>query len=482
MILKRFYEEGIAQASFLVGCAKTGEAVVVDANRDVDQYIDAAAADGLRIVAVTETHIHADYVSGSRELAQRTGARLYLSDEGDAEWKYAFAGQPNVTLVRDGDSIRVGNVRLDVVKTPGHTPEHIAFVLFDEPASPDPLGAFTGDFIFVGDVGRPDLLERAAGFEGTMEKGARVLFDSLKRFTSRMPDTLILWPAHGSGSACGKSLGGVPLSTLGYERTANWALKVASESDFVDAVLSGQPDPPVYFKEMKRINKEGPAILDGFRMPGRIGGSAIDGLLAQYATILDVRPAGEAATGFVPGTLNIPTDRAFTNWAGWLVAYDRPIYLVASGEDQVRSAVRGLQLIGLDDVRGWMGTDALRAYERTRGLLTTIDQIGPAELAKRGDDASLAVLDVRARSEYVEGHVPGAMNFPLGFLDREAGSVPRGKRLVLSCAGGARSAIGASVLAKHGFDSLSILAGGLIDYRQLGLPVETGGAKEALGV
>ncbi|MCH7944476.1 MAG: MBL fold metallo-hydrolase, partial [Armatimonadetes bacterium] len=278
MILKRFYDEKLAHASYLVGCVATGEAIVIDPGRNVDPYIEAANKEGVRITAVTETHIHADLLSGLRELSARTGAQMYLSDEGTEEWKYAFADDPKATLVKDGDSVRIGNVRLDVLASPGHTPEHISFILTDEAAADQPLGAFTGDFVFVGDVGRPDLLERAANIKGTMEPGARQLFDSIQKFRS-FDDGLIIWPAHGAGSACGKSLGGVPVSSLGYEKLSNWALKIDDEQEFVDEVLSGQPELPKYFAMMKKLNKEGPAILGGFKMPPRIGGDRVLDLL-----------------------------------------------------------------------------------------------------------------------------------------------------------------------------------------------------------
>lgn len=220
MILKRFYEERLAQASFLLGCPASGEAVVIDPNRDAERYIGEARAEGLRITTVTETHIHADFVSGSRELARRTGAVLAVSAEGGPDWQYAFAREAGVRPLHDDDVIRAGSVSLKVRHTPGHTPEHLSFLLTDEAGDAGPLGAFTGDFIFAGDVGRPDLLERAAGIAGTMESGARQLFCSLKSFRE-FPDRLLLWPGHGAGSACGKKLGGMPVTSLGNEKLAN---------------------------------------------------------------------------------------------------------------------------------------------------------------------------------------------------------------------------------------------------------------------
>src|SRR5262245_6516914 len=271
MIVKRFFEPLLAQATYLIGCGKTGQAIVIDPNRDLDPYLAAAAADQLRITHVTETHIHADFLSGSRELAERTGARLLLSDEGDAAWKYAFASPGD--LIRNGDRIAIGNVKIDVVHTPGHTPEHLTFVITDGVVADAPIAAATGDFIFVGEVGRPDLLERAANMHGTMEAGAKTLYKSLRTFNASHEEWLQLWPGHGAGSACGKDISAVPHTTLGYERRFNWAFRVHTEGEFVKEVLAGQPDPPRYFATMKRLNKEGPRNhgAKGLR-PGRPDG------------------------------------------------------------------------------------------------------------------------------------------------------------------------------------------------------------------
>ena len=226
-----------------------------------EQYVDAAAAEGLRITQVTETHIHADFVSGARELAHLTGAQLLLSSEGGLDWQYAYAAEAGARLLKDGDRIAVGNIDLEVMHSPGHTPEHISFIVTDRPAAAGPWGILTGDFVFVGDVGRPDLLERAAGFAGTMETAARTLFRSLARFRA-LPDHLQVWPGHGAGSACGKALGAIPSSTVGYEKIGNWGVAEIDEEAFVRGVLDGQPEPPRYFAEMKRINKHGPRLLD----------------------------------------------------------------------------------------------------------------------------------------------------------------------------------------------------------------------------
>ena len=228
-----------------------------------------AAKEGLRITHVTETHIHADFVSGSRELAARTGASLYLSDMGDENWKYAYAHEPNVILVRDRDTWMVGNVRVEVMHTPGHTPEHIAFMITDTAGADRPIGVFTGDFLFVGDVGRPDLLEEAAGMVGTKEAGARLQYQSVARF-KELPDYLQIWPGHGAGSACGKALGAIPSTTLGYEKLFNPAFQFDAEDAFVAWLLAGQPEAPRYFAQMKKVNKEGPALLATLPSPTHI--------------------------------------------------------------------------------------------------------------------------------------------------------------------------------------------------------------------
>ena len=243
MFFRRFYDDQLAQASYLVGCQATGQALVVDPNRHIEPYLRAAEAEGLRVTHVSETHIHADFVSGARELARRAGATLLLSDTGGADWRYRYAAEDGATLLADGDRFLVGRVEVKALHTPGHTPEHLTFLVTDTTVAGEPMGALTGDFIFVGDVGRPDLLERAARVAGTMETSARQLFQSLQRFAA-LPDYVQLWPGHGAGSACGKSLGAVPQSTLGYEKRFNWAFAVEDEDEFVRAVLAGQPDPP----------------------------------------------------------------------------------------------------------------------------------------------------------------------------------------------------------------------------------------------
>ena len=470
MFFKRFFDIPLAQASYLIGCQRTGEAVVIDPNRDVQQYIDAAEAEGLRITHVTETHIHADFVSGARELAQRTGAALLLSDEGGPAWRYAFAADAGAQLLHDGDTFTVGNIRIEVMHTPGHTPEHLSFVVTDTPASAAPWGIFTGDFVFVGDVGRPDLLEKAAGQVGTMEGAARTLYHSLRRFRS-LPDHVQVWPGHGAGSACGKALGAIPSSTVGYEKQANWGVAMEDETAFVAAVLTGQPEPPRYFAEMKRINREGPRILGTVTPPPALQADEILGLADRKAIVVDTCPAGDFARGHVPGTINIPLNASFTTWAGWLLPYDRDVYLLVDDPGAAAEAMRDLAMIGLDRVAGVLAHDALNAWTGAGRELATIQQASPAEVARMLERQAATVIDVRGRSEWEAGHLPGVENIPLGYIEAHLASIPLDRPVVLQCQAGARSAIAASVLQARGVSQVVNMTGGFDAWLLANLPV-----------
>lgn len=472
MLLKRFFHEGLAQASYLVGCQQTGEALIVDANRDIAQYVEAARAAGLRVTHVTETHIHADYVSGSRELAAATGATLLLSAEGGQDWQYKFAQEAGATFLRDGDLFAVGNVRIEVMHTPGHTPEHLTFLIADTLASTQPIGALTGDFIFVSDVGRPDLLEKVAGVEGSMRAGAKLLFESLRRFTERCPDWLQLWPGHGAGSACGKSLGAMPQTTLGYEKLTNWAFQIDREEAFVEAVLDGQPEAPTYFATMKRLNRDGPPPL-GDTTPPRLDPDALGEALERKELVIDLRRAEEFAAGHVPGTISIPLTRAFAGYAGWVLPYDKDLYLLSGGADEeaVRHATRELAMIGLDRVVGWFGADAVGAWTAKGGVQVASQRVGPSDVARRLSEGAL-VVDVRSTAEWRSGHVAGSLHVPLGRLVAQMADKPRSGPVLLICESGSRSAIGASLLTAAGFTDVTNVTGGLADWRREGLPLE----------
>jgi len=466
MFFRRFYDQGLAQASYLIGSEETGEAIVVDANRDVAPYVAAADEEKLRITHVTETHIHADFVSGSRELARRVGASLLLSAEGGPDWQYAFAQEERATLLRDGGAFSVGRVRVDVLHTPGHTPEHLAFLVTDLASSGRPLGLVSGDFLFVGDVGRPDLLERAANVTGTMEAAARALFRSLQHFRE-LPDFIQVWPGHGAGSACGKVLGAMPQSTVGYEKLANWALTSRDEDVFVRGVLEGQPDPPVYFAAMKRINRDGPPILGAWPELRWLDAAALTPQLLSRTIVIDARSAERFAESHIPGTLNIPLNKSFVTWAGWLVPYDRDVHLLVDDASEAAIAARALLLIGLDRIAGCFSSDAIAEWKRSGRPVGCVAQTDSAALAPRIANQEVVVVDVRDDSEWALGRLPGALHIPLGHLDSRVAEIPRTAPIVVHCQGGSRSAIAASVLLRHGME-VSDLRGGIGEWSRAG--------------
>jgi hydroxyacylglutathione hydrolase len=455
MLLRQIPDEKLAQYAYLIGCQRTGEAILIDPERDVDRYLALAASEGLAVTAVAETHIHADFLSGARELAARVpGLALYLSDEGGASWKYewAKAGGYDVHLLLDGDTFRVGNVELRVVHTPGHTPEHVSFLVTDlGGGASEPMGVLSGDFVFAGDLGRPDLLETAAGVAGAMRPSARRLFASVERFLA-LPDFLQVWPAHGAGSACGKALGAVPATTVGYERRFSPALGAArrGEDPFVDFILADQPEPPLYFARMKRLNREGPPVLGGLPRPRRLAGAALTGLAGRPDVfVLDTRPDRRAFfAGHLPGSLATPLDRRFPTLAGSFVDPERPVVLLIE-EESLEEAVRALVRIGIDRIEGWAPPAALAEVARLGLPLARIESIGFDELERRRARQGVAVLDVRGRAELAAGKVPGAVQIAHTRLATELDRVPAGEVHVY-CASGARATASASLLARAG--------------------------------
>ena len=454
MLLKYFYDPKLAHASYLVGCQKTKEAVVVDPGRDIDQYLETARREGVKLTAVAETHIHADYVSGARELADRVGAKLYVSDEGPAEWKYEYASQYKSQLLKDGDTFLIGNIQFQVLHTPGHTPESISFLLTDQGGgASEPMGIFTGDFVFVGSIGRPDLLEEAAGIKGSAEAGAHQLYHSAERF-KHLPDYLQVWPAHGAGSACGKGLGAIPSSTVGYEKRFNPALQYDDEAAFVQYILSDQPEAPKYFAVMKRVNKEGPGIIGKAGLPEFLDSDRI-GKIQNQATILDLSPSKEFSQAHVPGTMNIPLSM-LAGWAGWLVDYSRPVYVITE-PDELAEAVRVLQKIGIDEqLQGAFR----RAEILADGLATENYPVAsPAELAPRIEANEVHLIDVRTDAEWNLSHIPQAEHRFLGRLPEQLTEIEHSKPVVVQCQSSARSAIAASILQAAGMDVINLSGG-----------------------
>lgn len=451
MFFRQIFDSNLAQYAYLIGCQRSREAVVVDPERDVDRYLEIAAAEGLRLTAATETHIHADFLSGARELAER-GITVYLSGEGGEDWEYGWArgADYDVRLLRDGDAFSVGNVELRALHTPGHTPEHLSFEVIDHGGGAEgPLGLASGDFVFVGDLGRPDLLETAAGVAGAREPSARRLYGSLPRFLE-LPDYLQVWPGHGAGSACGKALGAVPVSTVGYEKRHNAALLAAEggEQSFVDSILEGQPEPPLYFARMKRLNRDGPPILGELPRPEPISAAELGRLAGRRdVAVLDTRLDRTAFMhGHLPGSIYAPLNKSFPTIAGSYVEAGTPIYLLVETE-QLAAAVRQLVRIGLDDVAGHAPPSVLAEVGVELAAIEIID-------FARADCGIM--LDVRRLAEFEAGHVPGALNVAHSRLLARHGELPRGEPLMVHCQTGARAASAASLLERLGHEVLYV--------------------------
>ena len=462
MYFERIYEEGLAQASYFIGCQATKQAIVIDPKRDIDTYLNIARERNFHITDVTETHIHADFLSGSRELAKVTGARLRLSDEGGTDWSYQF---PHLGL-KDGDIFMIGNIKFESLHTPGHTPEHISFLLTDTPASAQPSMIFTGDFVFVGDVGRPDLLEEAAGLIGTKRIGAQQMFQSLKKFKA-LPDFLQVWPGHGAGSACGKALGAVPVSTVGYEKSYNWALQYDTErqEDFINTLLEGQPEPPRYFAMMKKLNKVERSLLTHIPPVDEWNNTQLKNALEAGMTVVDTRSKMLFAYSHIAGTINIQNNNAFSNWAGWLLDYDKPFALICERE-QIDTLSRKLIRVGLDnlsgifcDMDGWIQEHPMQK----------LDHIEAEQLNAVHKEKNCTIVDVRGLAEYKENHIDGAVHIPLGYLSQRLNELEKDRHIVMHCAGGDRSSTACSLLQRAGFKRITNLAGGFNAWADAGL-------------
>ncbi len=451
MYFKQFFDDKLAQYAYLVGCQANGTAVVIDPMRDIDQYINAAAKENLTIVAAADTHIHADYISGLREFAER-GVKVYASDEGDKDWKYEWLIDSNYDyeFMKNGDEFKIGNITIKAWHTPGHTPEHLSFLITDGAAADEPMGVATGDFVFVGDVGRPDLLESAAGQENVMEPSARTLYKTVEEFKS-LPEYMQIWPGHGAGSACGKALGAIPESTVGYELRYNNSLKSAtSEDNFVKFILEGQPEPPLYFARMKRDNKIGPAIIGGVPKTQRLTLRQLGNIVNKEGTvILDTRERNEYAAGHIPGSLLSPLNKQFNTVAGSYITEDEEIYLLVE-EHKLDEAIRDLYRIGLDNVKGFVTPRDLEMYKTQGGELDKLPVVTFKAVENLTDQE--AVLDVRKASEYEEAHVDGAINIAHTRMLPRKDELSSDKRYLVHCQSGGRSAVAAALLKRAGYD------------------------------
>ncbi|MEZ4607370.1 MAG: MBL fold metallo-hydrolase [Deinococcales bacterium] len=457
MLFKHFYDEDLAQGSYLIGCQAKGEAIVVDAWRNLQTYLDEAERNNMKIVAVTETHIHADYLSGSRELAAMTGAKLYLSDEGNADWKYGFDG----IKLYDGDEIKLGNITVKAMHTPGHTPEHMSFLVTDGAAASGPGFYLTGDFVFVGDIGRPDLLDEAAGGIDTRFVGAKLLFASLRDKFLNLPDYVQVWPAHGAGSACGKALGAIPSSTVGYERNFSWwadYVKRGDEAGFTKALLDGQPDAPLYFGRMKMQNKAGPALLGERPALKTYTASELQAALdADNVIFVDTRNRDSYIKNYVEGSLFVPMGKSFITYASYAIdplTDQRPIVVLAQDEASAEKMRTKMSYVGIDNVVGYISS--------LEGLRTSqVKMVSPADLANVKNSY---ILDVRTANEYTAGHIQGANQLHVGRVVYKQNSLPKDKNLVVHCQAGGRATVAASILRAAGFERVLELEGSYAGY------------------
>jgi len=459
LYFKQFYLGCLAHASYLVG--SRGEAAVVDPRRDVDEYLADARAQGLTIRYVIETHLHADFVSGHRELAERTGASVVFSAKAGAAFPHR--------AVADGDEIRIGDVVLRVLETPGHTPESICVLVIDGESSPEPRLVLTGDTLFIGDVGRPDLV----GAQGlSAESMAALLYDSLHGKLLALPDAVQVYPAHGAGSLCGRNISQQTSSTIGEQRRVNYALQPMPKERFVRMVTSDLPEAPQYFPRDVAINREGAPPLADRPLPAALSPAGVRALQAQGAIVLDVRGAPSFGTAHVPGSLNVGLGGQFASWAGALVPHARPVVLIAEDESGVREGVLRLARVGLDNVAGYLA-GGIAAWDRAREPLASLPQIAVDELKERlQEQPQLNVVDVRRPAEWLAGHVPGAVNIPLDRLERDAARLDPKRATVVICAGGYRSSAAASLLEQRGFRELSNVMGGTSAWLAAGYPTE----------
>ena len=421
----------------------------------------------MRITHVLETHVHADFVSGSAELKARLGGtpQIHSSGMGGTEWTPPYAD----FVVKDGDEVRVGSVRLKALHTPGHTPEHLTWALYDDSRSAEvPWLLFTGDFLFVGDVGRPDLLGEAA-----RKELAHQLYQSVFGKLPPLPDYTEVFPGHGAGSLCGKAIGSRRSSTVGYERRFNPALREMPEAQWTDALLKGMPLAPPYFRRMKKVNAEGPRLL-GHNLPGqhRFTAKEIHERLCEHCMVVDVRPKEAFAAAHVPGSINIPLGQNLPSWAGWVLPYDKHLVVVPGSESEMPEVVTHLIRVGLDDVQGYM-EDGMDAWENHGFPIAKLEAVSVHELADRlksGAGRRPFVLDVRTETEWNGGHIDGALHVHGGVLKDRYAEVPKDRPVAVVCGTGYRGSIAASFLKSQGYGDVANVLGGMAAWKAAGLP------------
>ena len=463
MIFEQFYLNCLAHASYLIGDEKTRTAVVVDPQRDVQRYLEAARRRGLQIRYVFLTHLHADFIAGHLELRDTVGAKICLGARANAE--YAF------TPMKEGDVLEFGSVRLKILETPGHTPESISLLVYDlEKDDKNPRAVLTGDTLFVGEVGRPDLRASLGWQPADL---ARLLYASLGRKLLNLPDSTLVYPAHGAGSLCGRNISSETFSTIGEQRRSNYALQPMSEEAFVGMVTADQPDAPAYFTHDAVLNsKERPTLEATLqRVLNALSLETVVGMKQAGAQVVDARDPDEFAKGHLAGSINIGLGGQYATWAGTLLGRDKPIILIANPGREQESAIR-LGRIGFDHIAGYLD-GGIEALEARPELVQRTERMVPAMLAEElASSSPFFVLDVRTPREWHSKHIAGSLNIPLNHLGERLAELPSGRKILVHCAGGYRSSIAASILQQNGFGDLSELAGGIAAWEAAKLPVQ----------
>ena len=458
MFFKQFYLGCLAHASYLIG--SDGEAAVVDPQRDVDEYLAEASAQGLQVKYVIETHLHADFVSGHQEIAARTGAQIVFGAQAGVEFDHR--------AVRDGEEIRLGHVVLRFIETPGHTPEGICILVSDTAIPDKPAKLLTGDTLFIGDVGRPDL---AGGKGYTPQTMAEMMYDSLHGKLLKLPDEVEVYPAHGAGSMCGRNMSKETSSTIGEQRKFNYALKPMTKGEFVHLMTADLPEAPSYFPKDAEINRSGARGLSELQPPAALTPQQV--LELRDHILLDVRSAADFGAAHVPGSMNIGLGGQFAMWAGSLIPLNSAIIIIADTSTQVDESVVRLARVGIEGVKGYL-EGGVENWRNAGFPLDSIEQVSVAQLKEQMANSDLQIIDVRRSGEYVGGHVPSALNAPLASLDKSIGPLPlkKDKLTAVICAGGYRSSAAASLLQKEGFSKLLNVSGGTGAWVKAGYPVE----------
>jgi hydroxyacylglutathione hydrolase len=457
MHFEQFYLGCLAHASYML--ASEGEAVVVDPQRDVEIYLQAAASHGFVIRHIFETHLHADFVSGHKELASRTGAQIYIGEQAEAEF-------PHIP-VRDGFQLHVGKARIAIFETPGHTPESICLVITDQEKSPDPWAVLTGDTLFLGDVGRPDLSRRY-----TPGQLAGMLYDSLHNKILKLDDNVLVYPAHGAGSLCGRNMRAERVSTIGVERMTNYALQIKSREEFIRQLTSNLPARPEYFLQDAEINRTGASSLSELPPLHPIGANELKTLLDQGAIVLDVRPGEQFAAAHVPGSINIALSGQFASWAGSLLGLSAHPVLIAQSNDALAEARMRLARVGLENILGYLD-GGVAAWSDAGLALASIPQISVEVLREKLQNTPMQVLDVRRETEWEAGHIESAMWWPLDNFKVSPPEIDRDTPIAVHCKGGYRSMIACSLLQRAGFPHVTDVIGGLDAWQQARLAVVT---------